>query len=317
MDVVTIGETMALFTPETSGLMRYAHTYSRKFGGSESNVAIGLTRLGHRSGWISRIGDDELGKAMVSFIRGEGVDVSEVQVEKSAQTGIYFKELRREDDVRVLYYRKNSAASRMSKNDLNAEYIAQAKYLHITGITPALSNSCYEMLKQAVHLAKQNGVTVVFDPNLRKTLWSEEKARQVLLEFVKESDIVLPGIAEGKFLYGIDDPQQLGERFLKDGPTTCVLKLGPRGAQYFTREKIEFVPSFTVKKVIDPVGSGDGFCSGFLSGLLDGLSLYDAVRRGNGVGAMVAMVNGDVEGLPDKRDLELFINETDKDDVNR
>ncbi|WP_216829149.1 sugar kinase [Alkalihalobacterium elongatum] len=317
MDVVTIGETMALFTPESSGLMRYAHTYTRKFGGSESNVAIGLVRLGHHSGWISRVGDDELGTAMISFIRGEGVDVSEVQVERGGQTGIYFKELRREGDVRVLYYRKHSAASRMSKDDLNEAYIAQAKYLHISGITPALSDSCYEMLKEAVKVAKKHGVTIVFDPNLRKTLWTEEKAKNVLVEFVRESDIVLPGIGEGKFLYGVGDPQLLGERFLKEGPSTCVLKVGAEGAYYFTKDKTEFVPSFNVEKVVDPVGSGDGFCSGFLSGLLDGLNLYDAVRRGNGVGAMVAMVNGDVEGLPDKRDLENFIHQTQTDDVNR
>ena len=189
MDVVTIGETMVLFTPESTGLMRYANQFSRKFGGSESNVAIGLSRLGHDVGWISRVGNDEFGKAMVSFIRGEGVDVSEVKLDNQNPTGLYFKELRQANDVRIKYYRKGSAASHMTSKDLNEDYMKHTKYLHLSGITPALSESCYEMMNEAVRIAKKHQIKIIFDPNLRKSLWTEEKARNVLLEFVRKSDI--------------------------------------------------------------------------------------------------------------------------------
>src|SRR5690606_8413615 len=103
MDVVTIGETMLLFTPDTEGHMRYASNFSRKFGGAESNVAIGLSKLGHKAGWISRVGNDEFGKAIVSFLRGEGVDVSQVKYDDKAPTGLFFKEKRTVSEFRIQY----------------------------------------------------------------------------------------------------------------------------------------------------------------------------------------------------------------------
>ncbi|OIJ08200.1 2-dehydro-3-deoxygluconokinase [Anaerobacillus arseniciselenatis] len=316
MDVVTFGETMVLFTPESTGLMRYANNYTRKFGGAESNYAIGLTRLGHKAGWISRVGDDELGKAMLSFIRGEAVDVSRVKIDNTAPTGLYFKELRSSTEIRVEYYRKGSAASQMNKADLDEDYISKAMYLHISGITPALSESCYEMVTKAIKIAKQHAVKVIFDPNLRKKLWSEEKARKVLLEIASYADIILPGYDEGVFMYGEKDPNKLGELFLQQGPSIVVLKVGAKGAYYFTKEESKLVPGFTVNNVVDPVGAGDGFAAGFTSGLLKGFSIEKAVQRGNAVGALVTMVSGDVEGLPEEHEVERFIN-SPTEDVSR
>ncbi|PLS17734.1 sugar kinase [Bacillus sp. M6-12] len=313
MDVITIGETMVLFTPETSGKMRYAKQFSMKFGGAESNVAIGLSRLGHDAGWISKVGNDEFGKAMTAFISGEGVDVSQVIVSADAATGVYFKEPRRADDVRVYYYRKGSAASTLTKEDLDEEYIAKAKYLHITGITPALSDSCAETIYEAIAIAKRHNVKIVFDPNLRKKLWSEEKARNTLLEIASKADIILPGVSEGKFMFGESDPVKLGSLFLEHGASTVVLKLGAEGAIYFTKDEQRTVPGFPVKQVVDPVGAGDGFAAGFISGLLDGLELNKAVKRANAVGAFVTMVNGDVEGLPERDEIESLINNSDED----
>ncbi|MFX0560479.1 sugar kinase [Tepidibacillus infernus] len=316
MDVVTFGETMVLMTPDSSGPMRYANEFSRKFAGAESNFAIGLSRLGHRVGWISRVGKDEFGKAMVVFIRGEGVDVSYVKEDPLATTGLYFKEFRRPNDLRVYYYRKNSAASKMNKDDLNEEYIAQAKYLHITGITPALSESCYEMVFEAIKIAKKNSVQIVFDPNLRRKLWDEKKARATLLEIASQADIILPGVEEGEFMFGEKNPQKLGELFIQHGASIAVIKAGDKGAYYFTKNESQYVPGFPVEQVVDPVGAGDGFAAGFISGLLDGLDLFEAVRRGNAVGAFVVMVNGDVEGLPEREELEELYTEK-SNDVNR
>ncbi|OAS84737.1 MULTISPECIES: sugar kinase [Metabacillus] len=313
MDVVTIGETMVLFTPNTTGFMRYANQFSMKFGGAESNVAIGLARLGHQVGWISKVGNDEFGKALVSFIKGEGVDVSRVKVDQTLPTGIYFKELRRANDVRVYYYRRGSAASALSKVDLDGEYIAKAKYLHVTGITPALSDSCEDTILEAIEIAKMNGVQVVFDPNLRRKLWSEEKARSVLLNIASKADIVLPGISEGEFMFGESDPKKIAECYLNNGASTVVVKLGAKGASYYTNKDYEFVPGYPVDQVVDPVGAGDGFAAGFLSGLLKGLCLQDAVKQANAVGAFVTTVNGDVEGLPDAEEIEGLFNNINQD----
>jgi len=317
MDVVTIGETMVLFTPESSPLMRYAHTYSRNFGGAESNVAIGLQRLGHKAGWISKVGSDEFGKAMVSFIRGEGVDVSQVTFDPSAPTGLYFKEVRSGDNVKVEYYRKGSAASTLVPEDINEEYVSKAKYLHISGITPALSDNCYETILKAIAVAKENDVKIVFDPNLRRKLWSETKARSVLLELASLADIILPGIDEGKFMFDEEDPIKLGKLYLQQGASLVVLKVGSKGAYYFTEDEGELVPGFPVKQVIDPVGAGDGFAAGFISGLLDRLPVSEAVRRGNAVGALVTQFDGDYEGLPEHEELASFMDQKETEDVKR
>ncbi|HEU4963374.1 MAG TPA: sugar kinase [Bacilli bacterium] len=316
MEVVTFGETMVLFTPESTGFLRYATQFSRKFGGAESNFAIGLSRLGYDVGWISRVGEDELGKALLAFVRGEGVDTRHVRFDAEAPTGLYIKELRKENDLRVYYYRHGSAASRMSATDLDEAYIASARYLFVSGITPALSDSCYEMTREAIRMAKRNGVQVVFDPNLRRKLWSEERARDVLLEIAAQSDIVLPGLTEAEFLFGEKGLLQLGQAFLDQGASTVVIKLGADGAHYFTRDGHDHVPGCKVDHVVDPIGAGDGFAAGFVSGLLDGLDLEEAVRRANAVGAIVTQVSGDVEGLPEREDVERFLS-APKEDVNR
>jgi 2-dehydro-3-deoxygluconokinase len=318
MDVVTIGETMALFTPNEEGMLRHALSFSMKFGGAESNVAIGLSRLGHSSRWISRLGEDEFGDAMLSFIRGEGVDVSFVTRDQSASTGVFFKEFRRLNDTRVYYYRKDSAASRMGAEWLGEDSISDAKYLHITGITPALSISCREMLEKAILIAKGNGTKIVFDPNLRLKIWrDEEEARQVIKKFASESDLVLPGISEAEFLFGRLTPEEYVEKFHDLGIETVIMKLGKQGALISSPSvPMTTIPGFLVERVVDPVGAGDAFAAGVLSGLLDGISLEEAVLRGNAMGAMVTMVNGDAEGLPTRSDLSSFLTGC-LDDVTR
>jgi 2-dehydro-3-deoxygluconokinase len=317
MDVVSLGETMILFTPETQGLLRYAKSFSTKFAGAETNTLIGLSRLGHRTGWISRVGKDEFGSLLTSAICGEGIDISQVCIDPKAPTGIFFKEFVNQKSVRVYYYRKDSAASRLNGEDIKEEYMAKAKYLYISGITPALSDSCCEAIFQAIIYAKKHDVKIVFDPNIRRKLWSDEKAKDTLLQIAKEADIILPGISEGDFLCGTDVKEDIAQQFLNLGASLVVVKLGGEGAYYQTNHEDGTVSGFKVDRVIDPVGAGDGFAAGLLSGLLEGLSIYESVKRGCAIGAMVVMVNGDIEGLPDRELLAEFIQTSNQDDVLR
>lgn len=144
LDVVTFGETMILMNPQESGSLKYVNQFTKQIGGAESNFAIALTRLGFKTGWISRLGKDSFGDYMEAFIRGEGVDVSQIKRDKNYPTGLMFKERYELGETKVYYYRHDSAASKLQPEDLNEEYISQAKYLHLTGITPALSPSCRE-----------------------------------------------------------------------------------------------------------------------------------------------------------------------------
>lgn len=317
MDVVTLGETMVLFTPTNAGPMRYTDNYSSYVAGAESNVAIGLARLGVNAGWMSRLGDDEFGKKIRAFVRGEGVDTSKVIFDEMADTGLFFKEKLSPGEWRVKYYRKHSAASQMHPEDVDESYIAQAKFLHVTGITPALSESCYETVLTAIDYAKKHNVLVIFDPNLRRKLWPEERAREILLELVSKADIVLPGIEEAAFLFGNASPEVLAKKFYEHGSSVVVMKLGKEGAYYLDQDTEGYKAGFDVSEVIDPVGAGDGFSAGFLSGLLDGLDLAESVKRANAVGALVTMSAGDVEGLPEKNRLLGFIHNQSREDVER
>ena len=168
-----------------------------------------------------------------------------------------------------------------------------------------------------IKVARENEVKVIFDPNLRKKLWSEERAREVLLEIAAQSDIVMPGVSEGEFMFGETDPEKLGELFLNHGASLVVIKVGAKGAYYFTKEESKLVPGFPVEQVVDPVGAGDGFAAGVISGLLDQLPLTRAVERGNAVGAMATQIPGDFEGLPTREEIEQFMNSSDSEDINR
>ncbi|KAB2329556.1 sugar kinase [Cytobacillus depressus] len=298
MDVVTFGETMVLFTPESIGPLRFVGKFEKTIGGAESNVAIALSRLGAEVGWISRLGDDEFGSYIRNFIRGEGVDTSQVKFDKEHPTAVFFKERQAGDEPKVYYYRKGSAASQMSSNDLDEAYIAQAKFLHISGITAALSPSCRDTVFRAIEMGRRNQLTIVFDPNIRLKLWSKEEAREVLMDIASHSDIVLPGIEEGKIMTGESSPENIAARLLKNGAKVVVVKLGEKGAYYATDEQAEYVTGFPVQQIVDTVGAGDGFAAGFLSGLIRGWSYRDAVELGNRVGAYALTVPGDVEGYP-------------------
>lgn len=317
MDVVSLGETLVSFTPNQMGFMRNNATYKAKIAGAETNTLIGLSRLGHRVGWMSKLGNDEFGHLILNTVRGEGVDTNEVTLLDEEPTGIFFKEIIHGAKVRVTYYRKGSAASYLSAQDLNPTYIKKAKYLYLSGITPALSQSCREALFTAIRIAKESATKIVFDPNLRKKLWGEEEARKTLLEIISLADIVLPGINEAKFLLDTDNPDKVASQLLEKGPSLIVMKLGEKGAFYATSDQSGTIPAFPVERVIDPVGAGDGFAAGLLSGLLNQEPLPQAVQKACAIGAMVTMINGDFEGLPDQSLLTEFMFADQQDDVNR
>lgn len=310
--VVTVGETMVLVNPVESGPMKYATEFKKSLGGAESNFAIGLSRLGHEVGWYSKLGADPHGEYLQSFVRGEGVDTSAVEFTDTAPTAIMFKERHALSETSVYYYRHGSAASTMTPADLPENYIEEADYLHLTGITPALSDSCRETTRAAVERARAAGVTISFDPNIRKKIWdSEEEMRDTLLELVGESDIVLPGIEEGRALFDAERPEEIAEACLSYGADLVAVKLGPEGALVADDTTTERVAGYEVKRVVDPVGAGDGFAAGFLAGQLRELDPIESTKMANAVGAFATTVAGDIEGLPTAQELAVFRGERD------
>lgn len=310
-----MGETMVLFEANDRGLIQYDQNFYKSIGGAESNVAIGLSKLGHNSMWISKLGNDPFGKYIYNFIKGEGVDVSAVKFTDEKPTGVFFKENGKFNSTNIYYYRNQSAASLLNVDDIDEEAVKKVKYIHLTGITPALSQTCYEVVKHVMKLGKKHQIPVVFDPNIRYSLWNESEYIEVYKELLQYVDYFLPGESELKSIFPDFSEEESTNLLLAGGVKAIVIKKGINGATVYTDEGKQHIDGFPNEHVVDPVGAGDAFASGFLSGLLDGLSLNKSVERANLVGSMVTMVKGDCEGLPTKEEITGFLNEFD--DVKR
>lgn len=308
-ELVTLGESMLVMRPNQPGPLRYAHQFTRSVGGAESNVAIGMCRLGHSTGWISRLGDDEIGHYILNTIRGEGVDVSHVQMDPHHRNGLYFKELAVMGDPQLIYYRANSAASRLKPTDLDEGYIKNARMLHVTGITPALSESARETAFAALEIARSAGVTVSFDPNMRYKLWTADEARPVLMDMARKADVVLPGLSEGEMLLGFSDAEEVARGFMQLGARAVAVKLGSQGALVATDDEMHHIDPLPVTPV-DTVGAGDAFDAAFLSGYLENRPLAESGRRACIAGALTTLVHGDWEGMASKEKIETFLSGT-------
>lgn len=316
LDVVTMGEMMVQFNPVTTGPLRHVTYFEKHSAGAEANFAIGMTRMGFKAGFITRLGNDEFGKYIINVLRSEGVDVSKVKVDKRAPTGIYF--IQRSYPIpgksSILYYRKDSATSRLSPDDVDTEYIKNSKIFHLTGITPALSKSCKEASLKALKIASENRVKVSLDTNIRLRLWSKKEARENLLPMLKKANIVLTEPEDAEILISEKEPRKISEKILAMGPEVVVVKLGEEGALAANEKETVQEPGFKVP-VVDVIGAGDAFAAGFISSLLRGWSLEKALEFGNAAGALVVTVRGDIENLPSLEDVEKFLAAQRKESV--
>ncbi|MDH5161976.1 sugar kinase [Heyndrickxia oleronia] len=302
MDIVTIGETMILFQPVEEKPLQYTSLFSRSIGGAESNVAIGLSRLGKRTRWIGRLGNDPFGGVISGTLASEHVDISKVIRDETHSTSVYFKDVYKLGDPSIYYYRKGSASSEWRPEHVQDDWFIDAQILHMTGITPALGDKTFEFTKECMKRARQLGLTISFDPNIRFKLWDRDIARRALLELIPLCDIFLPGLEEAQFLLGHRSPMELGEEIVKLGPHTVAIKLGEDGAFGMKKNGTsEMVQGLKVNKVIDTVGAGDAFTSGFLAVVADDVhefSLKKALEWGNKMGSIVIQGKGDWEILP-------------------
>jgi len=305
-DVVTVGEAMALFIARSAVPLAEVRDFERATAGAELNVAVGLSRLGLRVGYLSALGDDTLGANLLAFMDAEGIDRSQVRLDRQHPTGFMLKAMTADgSDPQVEYYRRGSAASHLSPGDVpDPDPWGQARLLHLTGISPALSDSCRELVFAMARQARAGGRMVTFDPNLRPRLWPSQAVMvDTLNELARLADVVMPGLSEGRLLTGRDDAAGIADFYLARGARQVVVKLGPDGAYHAEAAGSGTVPGQPVATVVDTVGAGDGFAVGVISALLDGLPLREAAARGNAIGARVVQFRGDCEGLPTRAQL--------------
>jgi 2-dehydro-3-deoxygluconokinase len=302
VDVVTMGETMVSLRTGTP--LRLGGTLAMTMAGAESNVAIGLARLGHSVRWGGRVGSDEVGAFILRTLRAEAVGVDTVVTDPRRPTGLMLAERRIADVSRVSYYRTGSAGSALTIADATACLRDGARILHVTGITPALSKSSANAITAAVRAARRAGILVSVDVNFRSKLWTAKEARPVLSSLVRSADIVIASEDELRIV-APEEESEAAQELAASGVSHLVIKRGARGASVWHDGETNHAPAIGVA-VLDTIGAGDAFTAGYLSGVLDGLTTAAALHRGTITGAFAVAAVGDWEGLPTRDELSLI-----------
>jgi 2-dehydro-3-deoxygluconokinase len=305
LDVITFGEAMMLLVADQPGPLEHVEAFHKRTAGAETNVAIGLARLGMKVGWASRLGTDSMGRYLLAAMTREGIDCSHVVCDASQKTGFQFKgKVSDGSDPPVEYHRAGSAASHMGLADIDETWLLSARHLHATGVFAAISPTTLPAARRTMDLMRGAGRSVSFDPNLRPTLWATpETMREAINDLATRANWVLPGLEEGHFLTGESTPEGIARYYRQRGAQLVVIKLGSEGAFYDGEAGSGYVAGFPVAEVVDTVGAGDGFAVGVISALLEGLSVPEAVKRGAWIGARAVQVLGDSEGLPTRAEL--------------
>lgn len=309
-DFITLGETMVRLSPPGFQRIAQAQSFDFQIGGAESNVAINLAWLGFKTAWLSRMPDNALGRKVVSLIASHGVDTSGVRFVPGERVGVYFIELATPPRPnRVIYDRAGSAASRMTTADVNFDYTARARWLHMTGITPALSESCRAMTADVLRFARERGLTVSFDVNYRSLLWSAQDARRALEPLMPLCHYVFVAHRDAVALFGAPEaPHQAAEVLRRRfGCDVLVMTLGEAGAIAQTEsQQVEVSQPFKVSQVVDRIGAGDAFDAGFMAARAWGLSLQASLYYGNAMSALKLTLPGDL-ALFSRDELDQFV----------
>lgn len=302
------GEPMGLLIAQSEGSLDSVEGFTLAVAGAEFNVATGAARLGHFVSYLTKLGNDPFGTRITNTLTANKIDSSNVLTSDTNTTGFMLKSKVSKGDPEIFYFRKGSAASTLDASDVEKIDFSKFDYVHLTGIFPALTDSTRAAMMALIKKAKELGLFISFDPNLRPQLWpSQEVMVKTLNELASYADLVLPGCGEGKILCGSEDPSKINDFYRSLGARMVVTKLGPDGALVREGDNEYKVPGFIIDKVVDTVGAGDGFACGVITGLMEGLSLEKAVERGAAIGAIQCTFAGDNEGLPTQEQLKEFI----------
>lgn len=303
-EALCLGETMLMVTPAGAEPLEDADLCLLRPGGAESNVAMYLAGLGHDVGWVSRVGDDAPGRRLLRSVGETGVGTSLVEVSGREPTGVYFKDPG-PGGTRVHYYRSGSAASRMDRALVPRLAAAQPSLLHLSGITPALSESCADLVQHLLLDRPLGPTRLSFDVNHRPSLWTRDAAPE-LLRLARAADVVFVGLDEAEVLWGCTSPhavrEVLGPAVDRPGPV-LVVKDGDVGATTFSDDGVTAVPAVPVD-VVEPVGAGDAFAAGWLSAALRGQDQERRLRTGHLLAGVALTSPADYATPPDRVEVD-------------
>ncbi|MFI1094198.1 sugar kinase [Streptomyces sp. NPDC020917] len=295
-DVVVLGEAMRLLVASPGTALNRATVFGASIAGAETNVAVGLARLGLRARWLGRVGADAAGDAVLRELRAEGVDVSAVEIDPVRPTGLLLRDSHPARSINVEYRRTGSAASAMSARFVRARGLSGARLVHVTGITAMLSNAAHAAVLSLLEMAREQGATVSFDPNIRYRLASGLRWRTVVGPLLDRADLVFAGD---------DELQVLGQEtdsLLDRGVGTVVVKHADKSASVTTAQGTWRQPTLA-RSVVDVVGAGDALVAGYLGAWLRGRDPREALHAGAVSAALVVGEVTDIGGLPTAAEL--------------
>ena len=298
-DVVALGEAMIEFNEAGAGNPR---TWLQGFGGDTSNMAIAAARLGARSAYVTRVGNDAFGRRLLALWNGEGVSTEGVAVDDAAPTGAYFVSHGPEGHE-FSYQRSGSAASRMTPASLPLAMLRATRVLHLSAISQAISTSACDACFAAVDAARAGGAHVSYDTNLRLALWPIARARAIIMETLRLTDWALPGLDDAKLLFGHGDPLQIIDACHALGAAIVAVKLGREGCIVSDGVRRERIDGLRVAAV-DATGAGDCFDGAFATRMVAGDDAFGAARYANAAAAIATTGYGAVAPLPRAADVQ-------------
>ena len=299
--ILALGEAMVEFNQSEKD----QPTYLQGFGGDTSNFCIAAARQGASTGFVSAVGGDQFGRLLLDLWQREKVDTSFVRVDSHASTGVYFVS-HGPAGHQFDYLRAGSAASRYAPGDLPLDAIAAAKVIHLSGISLAISVSACDAALAAIEHARANKVQVSFDTNLRLKLWPLARARAVMLEAIRQTDICLPSWDDVTELTGLTGRDDIVDFVLAQGPRIVALKLGKEGSYIATPAERRVVPGHIVNAV-DATGAGDCFGGAFIARIVAGDDPFQAARYANIAAALSTQGFGAVAPIPNRATVEKLL----------
>lgn len=300
LDLLCIGEPLMELNQARGG----SH-FLPGHGGDTSNCAVAAARQGARVGYFTALGEDAFGDSFLELWRAEGVDASRVCRDPDAHTGVYFVS-HDGDGHRFSYLRAGSAASRITADKLPQQAITEARFLHVSGISQAISDSACDTVFRAIELARGGGVRVSYDPNLRLQLWPLARARAVIHAAMADCHIALPGLDDAAQLTGHSEPNAIVDFYLTLGAELVALTLGAAGALVATPEQRRRVPAPRVAAV-DATAAGDTFDGALLAELAAGREPFAAAEYAVAAAALSTRGYGAVTPMPRRAEVEQFL----------
>lgn len=309
MDLVTIGESMLRLSPPDTQRLEGASVLSVHVAGSESNVAVAMARLGKQAAWVSRLPDTPMGHTVANMIRLNGVDTSRVIWAEYERLGLMFVENGSPPrPTRAWYDRAHSAASKLTPADLPLDLIAEARWLHLSGITPALSESCAATIRAALNHAHQHRRSVSFDVNYRALLWSTEQAAVTLEPFCRDADVVLVALRDARSLFGVSanaDAVSAAHELQQCWGGLIIVTQGDSGTASDDGTTTAYCNAYPVT-IVDRIGAGDAFAAGAICRLLENATSVDMLQFGAALAALKLTVPGDFSPLS-RQEVETLI----------